>query len=325
MLYVVYILHIDAEDYLFCLQMKSPCSIYTTRRFQVSINAYLQEIFKYWEDSGKNVFTPTDISVLYEDLKNKRKLLVKTTLSAFIDILLDEFEIQVVNLRFPSRIEKRFCLKGYSKYELAMSLRRNGYLSHESAAFLHGCIDIEPSNIYLNYEQTPKPPSKGILTQESIDFAFANKPRKTNNKATIDKIEIYLLNGKHTNHLGVVNISVFPNKKLRLTSIERTLIDIAVRPVYAGGVKSALSIYKKASNLLSINTITKMLRQLKYVYPYHQAIGFYLDKTGQYSSKELSPLCNMGLDFDFYLSNCISSKEYSSKWRIYYPTDLEKP
>lgn len=291
----------------------------------MSANTNLREISKYWEDIGKNVFTSTNISDLYKDLKERRKLLVKTTLSAFIDILLDEFDIQVVNLRFPARIEKRFCLKGYSKYELVMSLRRNGYLSHESAAYLHGCINIEPNNIYLNYEQTPKPPSKGILTQEGIDLAFANKPRITNNKATIDKNEIYLLNGKHTNHLGVVDISVLTNKNLRVTSIERTLIDIAVRPVYASGVKSVLSIYKKASNLLSINTITKMLSQLKYVYPYHQAIGFYLDKTGQYSSKDLSPLRNMGLDFDFYLFNRISSKEYSSKWRIYYPTDLDKP
>lgn len=287
------------------------------------IAGLLEAVAYYWSISNRSIFTSTDISDLYKELKEKRKLPAKTPLSAFIELIVNEFDIQVIDLTFPNRTEKRYCRQGYSKYELAMSLRRGGYLSHGTAAFLHGLMDTEPSIIYLNYEQSPKPPSKGILTQEGIDLAFNNKPRITNNKATLGKYEIYILNGKSTNQLGVIDFHTAQNEKLQTTNIERTLIDIAVRPVYAGGVNNVLSIYKSASDLLSINIITKVLKQLRYIYPYHQVIGFYLDRTGKYSPKELSPLRNIGVDFDFYLSNRISLKEYSSKWRIYYPTDLD--
>jgi hypothetical protein len=278
----------------------------------------------YWSISNKSVFSSTDISDLYKELKEKQKIPAKTPHSAFLELLVNEFDMQVIDLPFPNRTEKRYCLQGYSKHELTMSLRRGGYLSHGTAAFLHGFMDAEPSIVYLNYEQSPKPASKGVLTQAGIDLAFNNKPRITNNKATHGKYEIYLLNGKSTNQLAVIDFHTVRNEKLRTTSIERTLIDIAVRPVYAGGVNNVLSIYKSASDSLSIDIIIKVLKQLRYIYPYHQAIGFYLDRTGKYSPKELDPLQNMGLEFDFYLSNRISSKEYSSKWRIYYPTDLEE-
>src|SRR5882672_4945604 len=49
------------------------------------------------------------------------------------------------------------------------------------------------------------------------------------------KPRIVLLSGKHTGRLGVTKTLGPQGEQLELTDLERTLIDIAVRPTYAGG------------------------------------------------------------------------------------------
>ena len=137
------------------------------------------------------------------------------------------------------------------------------------------------------------------------------------------KYTIYILSGKYTNQLGTINIIGPLGEKLRTTNIERTLIDIAVRPNYAGGVENVLYIYKQAAKTVSIDKLVKVLVQLKYIYPYHQAVGFYLDRTGVFSDKEIDVLLKIGMKFDFYLAHHMQQKKYSSKWRLFYPAELE--
>ena len=64
---------------------------------------------------------------------------------------------------------------------------------------------------------------------------------------------------------------------LRFTNLERTLIDAAVRPVYAGGVFEVRKAYQLAKEKVSVNRLAALLQKLNYIYPYHQAIGFYLE------------------------------------------------
>ena len=65
-----------------------------------------------------------------------------------------------------------------------------------------------------------------------------------------------------------------------------------------------------------------MLKSLDYVYPYHQAIGFYLDNTGQFLRSDLDQLRELGINFKFYLCNQLENSNYSSKWQVYYPNNL---
>ena len=64
-----------------------------------------------------------------------------------------------------------------------------------------------------------------------------------------------------------------------------------------------------------------MLKKLDYVYPYHQAIGFYMERAG-YKPAQLERLRSMGLDFDFYLTHGMREPEYSKEWRLYHPRGL---
>jgi hypothetical protein len=61
------------------------------------------------------------------------------------------------------------------------------------------------------------------------------------------------------------------------------------------------------------------LRKLKYVYPYHQAIGFYLERSGAYKQKTMDLLRQFERKFDFYLTHGMVDRVYSERWRLFYP------
>jgi hypothetical protein len=104
--------------------------------------------------------------------------------------------------------------------------------------------------------------------------------------------------------------------------VERTLIDIAVRPEYGGGVFEVLEAYRRASDKVSINRLTAHLKSINYIYPYHQVIGFYLTKAGSYRQSQIDLLRRFEISHDFYLMHQIQDKEYSSEWRLSYPKGL---
>ena len=110
-------------------------------------------------------------------------------------------------------------------------------------------------------------------------------------------------------------------EQLPATKLERTLIDLAVRPQYSGGVQRVLDAYKAARERASSRIIQATLKKLDYVYPYHQAIGFYMWKAG-YPNAALAALRKIGFQYDFYLAQGVKTLEYVSDWRLYVPRSL---
>lgn len=217
-----------------------------------------------------------------------------------------------------------------SAYEVALSLRGGSYLSHASAVFLQGLTAQIPRTIYANKEQSEKPAPEGRLTQDGIDRAFANNPRSSQYIYMFEGTRIVLLSGKQTGNLEVSDVPLpgasddrpgSPMMTVPTTKIERTLIDITVRPAYAGGVFEVLAAFRGALDRVSIPTLVATLRRLKYVYPYHQAIGFYLERAG-YRPEQLQRLKALGIEFDFYLAHRMPDPQYNADWRVYYPAGL---
>jgi hypothetical protein len=130
------------------------------------------------------------------------------------------------------------------------------------------------------------------------------------------------LNGLKTNNLGVQEIETPKNGKLNLTGIERTLIDIAVRPFYSGGTEEVQKAYIKARGKVSIDKLISILRKINYIYPYHQVIGFYMKRDGL-ENAALKRLKKMGLKYDFYLDYGMGQMDYSKDWRVYFPRNLQ--
>jgi predicted transcriptional regulator of viral defense system len=177
-----------------------------------------------------------------------------------------------------------------------------------------------PKNIYLNFEQSKKKkPSNIYLHQKNIDFAFNRKPRTTNQVTVFDNYRVYLLNGMHTGNYGVIEKQNESNKTIYFTDLERTLVDIIVRPFYSGGIFEIAEAYKRAKGKLDIEYFVKTYKDLGYIYPYHQAIGFLMEKSGVYNPKDYEAFLRMPITNDFYLTHNIKNKEHSKKWRLFYP------
>jgi hypothetical protein len=105
---------------------------------------------------------------------------------------------------------------------------------------------------------------------------------------------------------------------LRFTNLERTLIDAAVRPGYAGGVFEVRKAYELAKPTLSVKELSAMLTKLAYTYPYHQAIGYYLERAG-HSGAALDVLRKLPMELDFYLTHQMSQTDYVKGWRLFVP------
>jgi len=244
------------------------------------------------------------------------------TVTEFIKFLLNETNLKQIKLRFPSQKVERYIWGEVSAYELALSLKPTGYFSHYTAMWLHGLTDQRPKVIYLKCEQLEKPNHQRPLEQKNIDWAFRQRPRKSKNVANYKDQKICLLYGANTGNLGVIETEGTNGERIPVSNVERTLIDISVRPFYSGGVAEILKAYKLAKEKVSIENLLTMLKEMDFLYPYHQAIGFYLEKSGVYEELLIQPFKRLEMQHDFYLSNQMKDVLYSTEWRLYYPKGL---
>jgi len=239
------------------------------------------------------------------------------------DHLIKNSELKKVVLKSPNYDKEyvRYAWREISVYQLSLSLRPRSYLSHHSAMYLNNLTEVASRTIYVNSEQSPKFRDETSLQQRSIDLAFKSKPRTSKFVFTHKNWKICCLSGLNTNNLGVVGIEEPNGGRLQVTNIERTLIDIAVRPFYAGGTGKVQKAYIKARGKISTDLLISILRKIDYIYPYHQVIGFYMQRAG-FENSALNPLKKMGLEYDFYLDYGMGQTDYSKEWRVYFPRNL---
>ena len=243
--------------------------------------------------------------------------------ASFIEKLVDESELQKIQLEFPKRRETRYVWGAAPEIELALSLKAGSYISHQSAAYLHRLIDGPLENIFVNFEQSRRI-QKGNLTQEGIDRAFQRPVRVTSKKCKYNDKTIWLINGMYTGKFGVMEIISGNGGIIYVTNIARTLVDLAVRPVYAGGVLNVFTAYHRAKGKVIVDEMVETLREMGHIYPYHQVVGFYMDRAGVAEEKSLEKFREMPMNFDFYLAHQMQETSYSKKWRLYYPVELVK-
>ena len=127
-------------------------------------------------------------------------------------------KVNIVAVHHSASSAVRYIWKEASPYEIALSLKRNAYLCHATAVFLHGLTEQIPSPPnFWNSEQSPKQ-SSGILTQEAYR-AFAGKQRESNFVFRFNENEALLLWGKNTAQLEVAPLD-YSGIKLPVTSLE---------------------------------------------------------------------------------------------------------
>ncbi len=281
------------------------------------------DIIKYFGSLSKRIFETSEIGTILELQRESWQLAQTTKTPKFIKFLTQNTQLKTVRFAFPYRPIVKYTWGDVPLYALLMSLKPGTYLTHSTAMYFHGLSDRVPKVINLNVEQTPKRrDASSELTQDGIDLAFRKPTRMSQNVAEHEGHEIRMLNGLHTGNVGVMEMPGPEGETLRITDAERTLIDIAVRPEYSGGVLEVLEAYKRAADKVSIKRLAGYLRSINYIYPYHQVIGFYLTKAGSYRKSQTDLLRKFEISYDFYLTHQIREGDYSSEWHLFYPKDL---
>ena len=220
----------------------------------------------------------------------------------------------------PKNYGRRYAVSGLSPYEIAYEIKSFSYFSHYSAVFLHGLTINIPKQIYVNVEQSKKEEKNNVLKQVDIDRSFSKPMRKTKNLIEFGHYKIFFINGKFLDQLGVTNMKS-EGGEIPVTDMERTLIDIAIRPSYSGGISEVIGAFKAARGKISVNKMSGMLQRMNYIYPYQQAIGFYLEKAG-YNKNVVKVFERARTEHRFYLDYDMKNIQLNSHWNLYVPEGL---
>lgn len=275
-------------------------------------------------DSLPPVLRTTDLAQAFQENREFWRLTKSTTLNSFIDFLVNKTQLKPVRFSFPQRDVTGYTWRDVPLLELLLALVDKSFYSHYTAVRLHGLTEQVPKTIFLNHERHGYGDSddKELFPQEAIDAAFRQPPRASKNEVTHGDARIVFLSSADQGMLGVaegkVNYGDNRDLALRFTNLERTLIDIVVRPFYAGGVFEVAKAYENAKSSVSVNTVAAMLKRMKFGYPYHQAVGFYLERAG-YKPQLVDMFKKLPMERDFYLTHNMGETEYVSQWRLYVP------
>ena len=266
----------------------------------------------------QRVLTRRDLDELLARHRTFWRISQSTTTQKFIDFLIANSELKPHRFALPHRPTIRYEWREATTLEIIQSLRPDGYFSHFTAIHLHGMTQQAPKTVYLNSEQRLES-GGGTLTQAGIDRAFRGRCRVSSNQTDFRGTTVCILNGANTGQLGVIDFESDLGRGLRVSNIERTLIDITVRPIYSGGVAEVAEAYESAHGRFSVNRLAAYLRQLSFTYPYHQAIGYYLERSGKYAPAQLDLLRQFPINFDFYLTYQMKQMDYVPEWRLFVP------
>ncbi|MEZ6009340.1 MAG: type IV toxin-antitoxin system AbiEi family antitoxin [Planctomycetota bacterium] len=284
-------------------------------------SAPLESLARYFDRQGGRVYTRRDVMRTLAGAR--QELALRSAATHLLDSLIESNLLVSVLLKSEADYPqlRRYVWRSASSFEVAVSLRKDSYVSHSTAVFLHGLTDHVPQTQYVNAEQSPKPAPTGEMTQASLDRAFRTSQRISRLAYIHGTTRIVIISGKSTDRLGVVPLPVAEGRSVDATSLERTLVDLVVRPAYGGGVHQVLSVFRAARERVSVPKIIAVLDDLNYAYPYHQALGFYLERAGA-AAAELRPLRRRPKRLKFYLAHGLKEPAFDDSWQIYIPKRL---
>ncbi|MEM5373026.1 hypothetical protein V4C53_44555 [Paraburkholderia azotifigens] len=283
------------------------------------------DIVKHFDLLPAHVLKLKEVRAILVEQRAFWRLAQNTTAADFIAFLRQQAKLKEVAFPFPQRPEQVYVWGDVPLLAVLLSLRKKLYLSHYTAMRLHGLTEQSPTTIYLTEERSSGSTGqheRPRLDQDDIDQSFSRAQRISHNWVEHAGKKIYLLNGAYTAQLGIVTERVTDEGGdevlARLTDLERTLIDITVRPVYAGGVFEVAKAFELAKDRVSVNKLVATLRKLDFAYPYHQAIGYYLERAS-YKPSQIDLIRRVPIEHDFYLAHEMGKTRYVKEWRLHVP------
>jgi predicted transcriptional regulator of viral defense system len=284
------------------------------------------DIFSYFDALPSKVLRRSDVARILTQQRGFWRLALSTRITGFVDFLEKSGKLRRLDFAFPVRPTHCYIWGDVPLLEVLLHLKPRSYLSHYTAMRYHGLTEQVPRTIYVTHEQVhPNTRAREPLSQELITAAFKNPVRESQNIASFGSRTICLINGADTQMQGITSGSMADGTDLpamvKVTDLERTLIDATVRPVYSGGVAEVMKAFREAREALSVNRLRGLLHRLAYLYPFHQAIGFYLERA-DYPESSLKLIRELPQIVDFYLAHAMSEADYVPQWRLFVPKGL---
>ncbi len=284
-----------------------------------NLKAVKESLGVYFQGRHEKAYPERSLRLIFEENSNSWNIYKYISAKNFLAFIVNEGILLKKEFRdSDGAIRLVYHLPEVDDFTIYNGLRKGGYFTHYTSMYLHGLTLQIPKTHYLNFEHYSVE-QKAELTQEAIDNAFDKPQRKSKKNYSLGGNKITLLQGMFTNKLGVIE-QYNDTQAFFFTNIERTLIDIAIRPVYSGGVFEVLNAYREAKEKVNIHLLKEYLENLNFTYPYHQVIGFYLEKAG-YPESTLS-LFEDKIEFNFYLTYDIRKRIFSNRWKLYYPQGI---
>jgi hypothetical protein len=293
-----------------------------TSRFHIA----KPDIVAHFDSLPVPVLRESEIGRILDQQREFWRLTKSTTVATFVGDLTRKSKLREIKMPFPQGAGHGWTWGEVPLLEALQVIVPHSHYSHYTAVRLHGLTEQVPKTVYLTQE---RPTSRSSTVpeepypQESIDAAFQRPPRQSKNEVAKDGTRFVLLFGANHSELGLttrrVNWGGDRDLSLKATTLERTLIDIAVRPFYAGGVAEVARAFERAKDSdVSVNKLAAVLQQMEFGYPYHQAIGYYLERAG-YRSVQVDLLRRFPRERDFYLTHQMSETDYVKSWRLFVP------
>ena len=284
------------------------------------------DIVAFFEKHPFKAYTTYDIQRIFDSERHKWRIANYRNYKHFITFLNDRkiLLLDVQNHEAQTSEKQILRKKEATPFHVGLTVKKGGYLSYYSAMQIHQLTLQLPKTIYVSEEKYKDAyalkPEDIDLEQDAVDRAFSKPQRVATEayKSKLDGFRYVYLQRKHTS----LNIGIIKRNDLSVTDLERTLIDIAVRPVYSGGAFEVMEAFRTAKTQIDIERLNEYLIQLNYIYPYHQLIGFYLDLIG-FSEKKLTPFLAKKTNINFYQTYNLSNKKLNEKWGIYHPIGIE--
>ena len=279
------------------------------------------DILAFFAAQPQKVFKLREISAFLSAERSGWRLAQSTTVDVFIKFLMKSGELKTHPFEFPNRPVTLYVWGNVPLLEVLQHLKAKSYFSHYTAMRLHGLTEQVPKTVYISHERSEMSATNASeLDQAAIDEAFRRPARVSNNAVDFGDQRIVLLNSAFTDMEGVIPhpAGQGSTQLVQVTNVERTLIDAAVRPAYSGGVYEVAKAFEQAREAVSVNALGAMLKKLEFGYPYHQAIGFYLERAG-YRSSSLELMRRFPMKFDFYLTHEMAETRYDKAWRLHVP------
>ena len=308
-----------------------PVDKYSTKRYNVFTH-YISLVNMFSKSIKKKLSEHFSTPVRHKHLlEHAERIIGQTRYSVVANLIRDLRKNSVVNsYKLTAKNSKTvtlYCSRKLDKlnpYEIARAMFPQGYFCNLTSIFYHSLTNQVPKAIYIC--TSAKRINVNTVNNNELRRAFIKPHRHTKHVYTLNDYKVIVVERRaRISGSGVVEShppsTLLPNTS-RVTCIERSLIDAVVSPQYNGGIVSVYTYFRNARGMLNMARLIKIYRQLDFVYPYSQSIGFLLDRADM--SKHASVIYkNFPPERSFYVDHDAKTTwVYDEKWKLYYPAGL---